>query len=122
MGVMGIFQRISAPPDQLRAQEVRKSCRPIERVQQIAECRTRSRPRVAGVVQSITIDPRTQPPTLRVEIYDGTEEIVGVWYGRREIPGVALGHPLVLEGTVRRNIEGGFEIMNPAYELVPETD
>ena len=65
------------------------------------------------------VDPRTNPPTLRIEIYDGTDEITGVWYGRREIPGIGLGRPLVLEGTVRKGPDGAFEIMNPAYSLVP---
>ena len=116
---MGLFQRISAAPDQLRAQEIRKFCSAVTGVQQIAECRARTRPRIVGVVQSIMVDPRTDPATLRIQIYDGTDEISGVWYGRREIPGIALGRPLVLEGTVRRGPNGEFDIMNPAYSLVP---
>jgi hypothetical protein len=116
---MGIFQRISATPDQLRAQEIRRFCSAVSGVQQIAECRARTRPRIVGVVQSIMVDPRTAPATLRIQIYDGTDEITGVWYGRREIPGIALGRPLMMEGTVRKNPNGTLEIMNPAYALVP---
>src|SRR5918999_643373 len=116
---MGLFQKMSEAPEQLRAQEIRKFCSAIAGVQQIAECRARTRPRIVGVVQSIMVDPRTNPSTLRIEIYDGTDEITGVWYGRREIPGIGLGRPLVLEGTVRTNANGTLEIMNPAYALVP---
>lgn len=115
------ISRIWAGAEQLRAQEIRKVCSGLGGIQQIAECRARTRPRVAGVVQSITIDPRSMPPRLRLQIFDGTDEISGVWYGRREIPGITLGRPLVLHGTIRRAADGTLEMMNPAYELVSET-
>lgn len=123
---MGILERLGArltqSPDQLRAQEIRRFCGDVSEVDQIAECRPRSRARVVGIVQSIKYVPGRDNSKLQVRIYDGTDEIIGVWFGRREIPGVRLGQPLVLSGTIVGSRSGGFEMMNPAYELVAEDD
>ena len=119
---MGIFKRLgdrlSEGPEQLRAQEIRLVCSDLPGVEQIAVCRPRSRPKVAGVVQSVTVDPRGEPPILKIEVFDGTDHVVGVWYGRRSIPGISLGKPLILQGTMRKSSDGDFEMINPSYELV----
>ncbi|MGH2812483.1 MAG: OB-fold nucleic acid binding domain-containing protein [Actinomycetota bacterium] len=117
-----IGQRLAEGPEQIRAQEIRLACLNLERVEPIAECRPRTRPRVAGVVQSIKVDPRHNPPVLEVEIFDGTDRVIGVWYGRRQIPGIALGRPIVFQGTIRRGTSGALEILNPAYELVANVE
>ncbi len=101
---MGIFkkvgERLSTSPEQYQAQEIRNWCGEIGDVEQIAVCRPRTRRRVAGVVESIKVIPRAHTTTLEVQIYDGTDHIVGVWFGRRKIPGVDLGKRLILEGTI----------------------
>lgn len=120
---MGVFkrfgERLSETPEQLQAQETRAWCAEIVGVEQIAECRARTRRRVAGVVESIKVIPRRVTTTLEIEIYDGTDHIVGVWYGRRKIPGIDLGKRLILEGTIAV-VDGGdrLQIINPAYELI----
>lgn len=120
---MGFFRRIgeklTAPPDQLRAQEIRSLCGRLPAVEQIGVCRPRSRVRVAGIVQSIKVVPGDQTCTFEVQIYDGTDEIVGTWFGRRGIPGIDLGRGIILEGTLGKLGRGGLRIINPSYELLP---
>jgi hypothetical protein len=114
-----IGERLAAPPEQLRAQEIRKWCDEIDNVEQIGVCRPRHQARVAGIVQSIKVVPRESSCTFEVQVYDGTDEVVGVWLGRRRIPGIELGRGLILKGTLGRFGGGPLTIINPEYELLP---
>lgn len=120
---MGLFkrlgERLAAPPEQLRAQEIRKWCDDIGDVEQIGVCRARQRARVAGIVQTIKVVPLDSSTSLEVQIYDGTDEVVGIWFGRRRIPGIELGRGLILKGTLGRYGRGPLTIINPEYELLP---
>ncbi len=111
-------QKLTETPEQLHAQETRAWCGEIAEVQQITECRARTRRRVAGVVQSIKVVPRINTSTLEVLIYDGTDQLVGIWYGRRRIPGIDLGRRVILEGTISTFNSDTLQIINPAYELI----
>jgi RecG-like helicase len=119
---MNLFKRfgekLSQDTDQLRAQQIRRLCSELKGIQQIAESRPRTRPRVAGIVQSIKVIPRQETSLLEVEVYDGSDSLVAVWWGRREIPGVTLGQPLILCGTLIRSDNGAAQMINPEYELV----
>lgn len=76
---------------------------------------------MVGIVQSIKVIPRSYSSVLEIEIYDGTDELVGVWYGRNEIPGISLGRPVIFEGTMVKTPERKTLFMiNPAYHLVGE--
>jgi OB-fold nucleic acid binding protein len=120
---MGLFkrlgERLAAPPEQLRAQEIRKWCDEINDVEQIGICRSRHRARVAGIVQSIKVVPRDSSCSLEVQIYDGTDEVVGIWFGRRRIPGIELGRGLILKGVLGHYGRGPLTLINPEYELLP---
>jgi RecG-like helicase len=120
---MGLFRKVGDllqdNPDEEDAPKLRAWSQQMPGVDPIKECRPRAHRRVAGVVESIKLTPRTNTCLLQIEIYDGTDRIKGVWYGRRKIPGVDLGRRLVLEGTVA-DLEGtGLQMINPEYELVP---
>lgn len=120
---MGLFRRVGdllqETPDEDDAPKLRAWSQQVPGVAPITDCRPRAHRKVAGVVESIKLTPRDNTCLLQVEIYDGTDRIVGVWYGRRKIPGVDLGRKLILEGTVA-DLEGaGLQIINPEYELVP---
>lgn len=112
-------EKLAETPEQFHAQEIRGWCGEIPGVEQIAECRPRTKRRVAGVVESIKVIPRLETSTLEVEIYDGTDNIVGVWFGRRKIPGVDLGKRIILEGTIGTFGGTALKIINPSYEIVP---
>jgi hypothetical protein len=120
---MGLLQkigaRLTADPDQIRDQEVRSFCTQLHDVAQIAEVRPRTRTRLVGIVQSIKVIPRGTTSILEIEIFDGTDSLLGVWYGRREIPGIALGRPVILEGTTMKTPDRStLYMINPAYHLV----
>jgi len=73
--------------------------------------------RMAGEVQGIKVVPRAGSPSLEVTVSDGSGRAVAVFLGRKRIPGLAVGHGIVLEGVARR--EGGRTVMlNPAYTLL----
>jgi hypothetical protein len=54
-----------------------------------------------------------------VQVYDGTDEVLGVWFGRRRIPGIELGRGLILKGTLGNFGNRPLVIINPEYELLP---
>lgn len=120
---MGILEKLGArlteSPEQIRAQEIRRFCGDVQAVQQIAECRPRFLAKVVGIVESIKYDPGDSLPRLEVRVYDGTDEIVGVWFGRKEIKGIRLGRPLLLRGTIVGGGTDRLQMMNPSYELLP---
>lgn len=119
---MGILKRVgeklSTTPEQHQAQEIRNWCGEVIGVEQIAVCRPRTYRRVAGIVESIKVIPRTHTTTLEIQIFDGTDTIVGVWLGRRKIPGIDLGQRIILEGTIGIFKDTTLQIINPAYELI----
>ncbi|HLF70293.1 MAG TPA: OB-fold nucleic acid binding domain-containing protein [Actinomycetota bacterium] len=110
--------RLAETPEQHHAQEIRLWCAELDAVEQIAECRPRTRRRVAGVVESIKVKPMEHTSVLEVQIFDGTDRIMGVWFGRQQIPGVDLGQRLILEGTMATFKGEMLQIINPAYEIV----
>jgi translation initiation factor 2B subunit (eIF-2B alpha/beta/delta family) len=117
---MGFLKGLSETSDEIHAQHTRKWCREIDGVQDVTDCMERTRRKVAGVVESIKLVPRQFSNTLEVTVFDGTDRIIGVWLGRKSIPGIDLGTHLILEGTVGRFEPGPLRIINPAYELLPQ--
>lgn len=119
---MGLLDRWGESDEQLRAQEIREQVRQVPGVEHIAACRPRTKTRVAGIVLSIKVMPHEDTASLAVQIFDGTDEVTGLWLGRRKIPGIELGKCLVLEGTIRTLPGNHLQIINPAYELVASDD
>ena len=118
---MGFIKGLSETSDQIHAENTREWCREIEGVDEVTDCEERTRRRVAGVVESIKLIPSQFSNTLEVTLFDGTDRIIGVWLGRKAIPGIDLGTHLKLEGTIGRYDSGPLRIINPAYELLPQS-
>lgn len=118
MEIMGFLKDLNETPEQLHAQQTRNWCAEVDGVAEVTDCIEHSRRKVAGVVESIKLNPGQFSNTLEVTIYDGTDRIIGVWLGRRSIPGIDLGSHLTLEGTVGRYDTGHLQIINPAYQLL----
>lgn len=83
----------------------------------IAAAPLRARTTIAGEVTSIRVVPRAGSPTLEVIVSDGSGIAVGIFTGRRAIPGVHPGRGIVLEGVARRE-RRRLVLLNPGYRLL----
>jgi hypothetical protein len=85
----------------------------------ISEVRLRAPARLGGEVQGLRVVPRSGSSSLEVTVTDGSGRAVGVFLGRKSLPGVTPGRGVVLEGVPRK--EGGrCVLLNPAYTLLPQ--
>jgi hypothetical protein len=119
---MGFLKALSETEEEIHAEQTREWCREIKGIEEVTSCMARTRRKVAGVVESIKLIPSKFSNTLEVTIFDGTDRIIGVWLGRKSIPGIDLGSHLMLEGTVGNYGSGPLQIINPAYELLDSSD
>ncbi|MDQ1364800.1 MAG: hypothetical protein QOF81_2708 [Acidimicrobiaceae bacterium] len=78
--------------------------------------RFRHRVTVRGKVRSVRVQPRAGTPTLECVVADETGQVSVVFYGRREINGIAVGRALTVEGMVGEH-HGRLAFLNPQYEL-----
>jgi hypothetical protein len=87
------------------------------RLAPMVNAKLRERIWVAGRILALRRRTDNDASNLECEISDGTGSLLLVFQGRRRIPGIAIGAPLVAEGMVgswRRRLA----ILNPHYELV----
>jgi hypothetical protein len=88
----------------------------------IANLSYRQMAKIAGRVRSVRIQPWSGVSALECTVTDASEaEVLVVFLGRQEIPGIRTGTDLVVEGMVGER-RGRLAIMNPDYALlrVPE--
>ena len=106
-----------ANADDMHARELRQTTREGH-CNLIAECDDRLPVRLRGTLKTVTLRPRGGVPALEAELFDGSDSIVLVWLGRREIAAISPGRSLEVEGRIGRN--GGDRIIyNPRYTLLP---
>jgi RecG-like helicase len=84
----------------------------------ICDCSPGDTVTIAGTVRSITFRPRTELPSLEIDLYDGTGCIRVIWLGRRRILGISAGRRLVVTGRLNQ-VAGEPVVYNPRYELKP---
>ncbi len=72
----------------------------------------------SGRLRSVVFTPNEKVPTLRAELFDGTDTMELVWLGRRRIPGIEPGRRIIVRGRVG-DYHGQHAIYNPWYELQP---
>ena len=82
----------------------------------IAACVPRRRACCAGVVIATSVR-EASGLALRVSVGDGTGELVLVFFGRREIPGLVPGAVVRVAGVVQ-NSASPPTMLNPRYELL----
>jgi hypothetical protein len=84
----------------------------------IADCSDRTPVRLRGTLRAVTLRPRGGVPALEAELFDGSDSLMLVWLGRREIAAISPGRSLEVEGRIGRH--GGDRIIyNPRYTLLP---
>ena len=113
-----LLERLSRPPEDVRAHNLREWASNVEGTCPIADVVPRERHRVAGVISNIRIDPRAGRGSVEATIIDGTGSMIAKWLGRAKLSGIRLGAGLVIEGIAGRQ-EEDLVVLNPDYELVP---
>lgn len=115
----GYFKKISLPPDELRAQNLRRWIETLEDVTPIEDLKARERVKAAGVIQNIRIDPREGSGSIEATIIDGSGKAITKWLGRSSMQGIRLGMGLIVEGVAGVGTDGDLQFLNPEYTLVP---
>lgn len=88
----------------------------------IAELAYRQTATVAGRIRSVRVQAAFDAPALECNITDASgAELVMVFMGRREIPGIRTGSQIVATGTVGDR-RGRLAMLNPVYELLSVPD
>ena len=113
------LERLSAPPEEIRAANLRDWSADIEGTIPIVELSARKRGKVAGVIQNIRIDPREGQGSIEATISDGTGEMVAKWLGRSSLRGLRLGEGLLVEGMMGAGTDRELVCLNPEFHLVP---
>jgi hypothetical protein len=73
--------------------------------------------RVAGEIRAVRIVPRAGAPAVEVTVSDGRGSVVGVFLGRRKIPGMSPGHRVLFSGVAGQDGKR-YLVYNPEYELL----
>ena len=117
MGVGTRLSRLARSTSQVEADELQARTRDLEATP-IDTAAPGEPSTLAGTVRTVTLRPRSGVPALEAELYDGTGVVTVVWLGRRRLPGVSPGRPMLVTGrvTVRK---GRPTMFNPRYELRP---
>ena len=106
-----------ANADDMHARELRQDTR-AGHCDLIADVADRSPVRLRGTLKTVTLRPRGGVPALEAELFDGSDSIVLVWLGRREIAAITPGRAIEVEGRIGQH--GGDRIIyNPRYQLLP---
>jgi len=99
------------------ARELRETTK-AGRCDLIADCRDRASVRLRGTLRTVTLRPRGGVPALEAELFDGSDSLMLVWLGRREIAAISPGRSLEVQGRIGRHA-GERVIYNPRYTLLP---
>ena len=99
------------------ARELRETTK-AGRCELIAECTDRKPVRLRGTLKTVTLRPRGGVPALEAELFDGSDSLMLVWLGRREIAAITPGRLLEVRGRIGRH-SGERVIYNPRYTLLP---
>jgi hypothetical protein len=106
-----------ASADDMHARELRETTR-RGACDLIADTQDRMPVRLRGTLKTVTLRPRGGVPALEAELFDGSDSLILVWLGRREIAAISPGRAIEVEGRIGRH--GGDRIIyNPRYQLLP---
>jgi OB-fold nucleic acid binding protein len=114
-----VIRRLARPPEEVRAENLRRWASSVEGATPIKELKARNACCVAGVIQNIRIDPRVGSGSIEATIIDGTGQMVAKWLGRSTLSGITLGMGLIIEGIIGVASDGELTVINPEYRLVP---
>ena len=112
------FHNLTATPEDMREENLRHWVDSIPGVLRIREVEPRMKCKVAGVIQTIRVDPRSGG-SIEATLSDGTGAMAAKWLGRATLSGIKLGEGMIIEGAVNKTPSGMLAVINPEYQLVP---
>ncbi len=110
------MKRLTKPVDELDREALWKYCADLG-VTSMDHITARTPTRVAGEIRAVRIVPRAGAPAVEVTVSDGHGSVVGVFLGRRKIPGMSPGHRVLFSGVAGKD-GNRYLVYNPAYELL----
>lgn len=120
-GLRGMWHRLTRTQQEAEAEELLRRVDDVraEGATPITECTIGQTVTISGVINSLTLRPRSATPALEVDLYDGSGHVQIVWIGRRTIPGIDAGRSLVVHGRLTKP-DSHETIFNPRYRLLPK--
>lgn len=115
--LLGRFRRLFSSTGELEAEELQESSEELGATR-VCDCADRSRATVAGSIRTVTQEPCGDSPALEAVLYDGSDQVMLVWLGRRKILGIEPGRRLRAEGVITTTSSGQRAMYNPRYELI----
>jgi len=110
------MKRLTKPVDQLDREALGAYCdelgvTPMDRIT------PRTPTRVAGEIRAVRIVPRAGASAVEVTVSDGRGSVVGVFLGRRKVPGMSPGRRVLLGGVAGKDGKR-YLVYNPEYQLL----
>lgn len=110
------MKRLTKPVDELDREALGAYCdglgvTPMDRIT------PRTPTRVAGEIRAVRIVPRAGASAVEVTVSDGRGSVVGVFLGRRKIPGMSPGRRVLLGGVAGKDGKR-YLVYNPEYQLL----
>ena len=116
-GLMTRIQRLFSSAEELEAEELQERTEELGATP-VRDCADRRRAVVAGTVRTVTLQPRAGSPALEAELFDGSDSLMLVWLGRREIAAISPGRAIEVQGRIGTHGDDRV-IYNPRYTLMP---
>jgi hypothetical protein len=110
------LDRFTESDEERLASSVQAWAETIPGTVRIADAASRVPIALAVSVKRISLVPGANYDSLEALLTDGTGEVVGVWTGRRSIPGMGLGTRIVVRGVLTK-ASTARRMVNPAYEF-----
>jgi hypothetical protein len=110
------MKRFTKPVDELDREALGQYCDRLG-VTSMDHITARTPTRVAGEIRAVRIVPRAGAPAVEVSVSDGRGSVVGVFLGRRKIPGMSPGHRVLFSGVPGQD-GNRYLVYNPEYELL----
>jgi hypothetical protein len=110
------MKRFTKPVDELDREALGQYCDRLG-VTSMDHVTARTPTRVAGEIRAVRIVPRAGAPAVEVTVSDGRGSVVGVFLGRRKIPGMSPGHRVLFSGVPGQD-GNRYLVYNPEYELL----
>ncbi|ASR35472.1 DNA-binding protein [Prauserella marina] len=114
-----LVRRLTSDVEQLDADDLSEKSE-ASGARRACDCRSGEEVTVLGRLRSVDLCPASEVPTLEAGLYDGTDEVTLVWFGRRRIAGIEPGRTIKARGRMAER-NGQKVLYNPYYELLQTT-